>query len=253
MTPGHTCRASTGAAFLVLAETGTACRICADSGNITGVMLVARCITRRTGGPAPRTPRDIWEQMKDRRVGAGHRLYHRGVGFGRVGSGRTVVGGWPGARVVLEAGGSDRRFFVSLPLGYGKLFYDPAVNWCYRTEPDPGLAGQRDFGRVARWWADPRRSMRWCGSGGIAATMTTGRPLLGRLGLGGRARRYRAIEDNEAGGDDLRGKGGPLFISANRAQHPLVAPFVAACAAAGIAVRTPISTGPSRRGRAAIS
>ncbi|MFZ1662416.1 MAG: GMC family oxidoreductase N-terminal domain-containing protein, partial [Paracoccaceae bacterium] len=46
--------------------------------------------------------------------------------------------------LVLEAGGSDRRFFVQLPLGYGKLFYDPAVNWLYKTEPDPGLAGARD-------------------------------------------------------------------------------------------------------------
>jgi choline dehydrogenase len=45
---------------------------------------------------------------------------------------------------VLEAGGSDRRFYVQLPLGYGKLFYDPAVNWLYKTEPDPGLAGARD-------------------------------------------------------------------------------------------------------------
>jgi choline dehydrogenase-like flavoprotein len=46
--------------------------------------------------------------------------------------------------LVLEAGGSDRRFYVALPLGYGKLFYDPAVNWMYRAEPDPGLAGARD-------------------------------------------------------------------------------------------------------------
>ena len=46
--------------------------------------------------------------------------------------------------VVLEAGGTDRRFYVQLPLGYGKLFYDPAVNWMYQTEPDPGLNGQRD-------------------------------------------------------------------------------------------------------------
>ena len=28
--------------------------------------------------------------------------------------------------LLLEAGGSDRRFYVSLPLGYGKLFYDNA-------------------------------------------------------------------------------------------------------------------------------
>lgn len=31
--------------------------------------------------------------------------------------------------LVLEAGGSDRRFFVTMPLGYGKTFYDKSVNW----------------------------------------------------------------------------------------------------------------------------
>ena len=26
--------------------------------------------------------------------------------------------------LVLEAGGSDRRFFVQMPIGYGKTFFD---------------------------------------------------------------------------------------------------------------------------------
>ena len=47
--------------------------------------------------------------------------------------------------LVLEAGGSDRRFFVSMPLGYGKTFYDRSVNWMYRAEPDPGLGGTADY------------------------------------------------------------------------------------------------------------
>ncbi len=47
--------------------------------------------------------------------------------------------------LLLEAGGSDRRFYIQMPLGYGKTFYDETVNWAYRTEPDPGLNGQRDF------------------------------------------------------------------------------------------------------------
>ena len=46
--------------------------------------------------------------------------------------------------LVLEAGGSDRRFYVQMPLGYGKTFFDPAVNWNYKAEPDPGLAGNAD-------------------------------------------------------------------------------------------------------------
>ncbi|RVD51898.1 choline dehydrogenase, partial [Mesorhizobium sp. M8A.F.Ca.ET.023.02.2.1] len=46
--------------------------------------------------------------------------------------------------LVLEAGGSDRRFYVQMPLGYGKTFFDPTVNWNYKTEPDPGLGGNVD-------------------------------------------------------------------------------------------------------------
>ena len=47
--------------------------------------------------------------------------------------------------LLLEAGGSDMRFFVQMPLGYGKTFYDKSVNWMYQAEPDPGLNGQRDY------------------------------------------------------------------------------------------------------------
>ncbi|MDI9350028.1 MAG: GMC family oxidoreductase N-terminal domain-containing protein [Candidatus Symbiobacter sp.] len=46
---------------------------------------------------------------------------------------------------VIEAGGSDRKFWPQLPLGYGKTFYDTRVNWGYRTEPDPGLGGRSDY------------------------------------------------------------------------------------------------------------
>ena len=68
------------------------------------------------------------------------------VGAGSAGSVLAARLSAAGQRVlVLEAGGSDRRFYVQMPLGYGKLFYDPSVNWAYRTEPDPGLNGQRDY------------------------------------------------------------------------------------------------------------
>jgi choline dehydrogenase len=56
------------------------------------------------------------------------------------------------ARVlVLEAGGSDRRFWIKTPMGYGRTFADPAVNWRYQTLPSPGLNGRRMYwprGRV---------------------------------------------------------------------------------------------------------
>lgn len=137
---------------------------------------------------------------------------------------------------VLEAGGSDRRFYVALPLGYGKLFYDPAVNWMYKTEPDPGLAGQRDHwprGRIlggsssinAMVWIRGHRAdyEDWKAAGNPGWGWEDVLPA------------YRAIEDNEAGADAWRGQGGPLFISANRkGLHPLVRDYIQACEAAGL-------------------
>ena len=136
---------------------------------------------------------------------------------------------------LLEAGGTDRRFYVALPLGYGKLFYDPAVNWMYQTEPDPGLAGQRDH------W--PRGKLLGGSSSINAMVWIRGhRDDYNEWGAENPGwgwedclAAYRAIEDNEAGADTWRGKGGPLFISANTSGlHPLVKDYIAACASAGL-------------------
>ncbi len=53
--------------------------------------------------------------------------------------------------LILEAGGSDRRFWIRTPIGYGRTFADPAVNWKYHTQPNPGLNGRSIYwprGRV---------------------------------------------------------------------------------------------------------
>ena len=137
---------------------------------------------------------------------------------------------------LLEAGGSDRRFYVQLPLGYGKLFYDPAVNWLYRTEPDPGLAGARDHWPRGKLLGGSSsiNAMVWI-RGHRADYEDWGRDNPG-WGWEDCLAAYRGMEDNEAGGDDFRGKGGPLFISANRTGlHPLVKSYVAACGEAGLA------------------
>jgi choline dehydrogenase len=41
--------------------------------------------------------------------------------------------------LVLEAGGSDRRFWIKTPIGYGRTFADARVNWKYHASPSPGL------------------------------------------------------------------------------------------------------------------
>jgi choline dehydrogenase len=53
--------------------------------------------------------------------------------------------------LVLEAGGSDARFWIKTPIGYGFTFADPAVNWRYQTLASPGLNGRTMYwprGRV---------------------------------------------------------------------------------------------------------
>lgn len=63
---------------------------------------------------------------------------------------RLSAGG-RGRVLVLEAGGTDRRFWIRTPIGYGRTFADPAVNWKYQTEPNPGLNGRSIYwprGRV---------------------------------------------------------------------------------------------------------
>ncbi len=47
--------------------------------------------------------------------------------------------------LLLEAGGSDLRLPIQLPIGYGMSFFNPNVNWMFRTQPDPELAGRRGY------------------------------------------------------------------------------------------------------------
>ncbi|WP_214476909.1 GMC family oxidoreductase N-terminal domain-containing protein [Mesorhizobium sp. dw_380] len=138
--------------------------------------------------------------------------------------------------LVLEAGGTDRRFYVQMPLGYGKTFFDPAVNWNYKTEADPGLGGNVDH------W--PRGKLLG-GSSSINAMVwirgaredfddwrAAGNPGWAYDDL---LPAFKALEDNEAGADKWRGTGGPLHISdTSDAVHPLTRRFLAAGQQAGL-------------------
>ncbi len=136
---------------------------------------------------------------------------------------------------VLEAGGSDRRFYIHMPLGYGKLFYDPAVNWLYKTEPDPGLAGNRDHwprGRVLGG-SSSINAMVYI-RGHKADYDDWGRDNPG-WGWDDCLTAYKKMEHCEAGADDWRGCDGPLFVSANKSGlHPLVEHFIDACGEGGL-------------------
>ncbi len=138
--------------------------------------------------------------------------------------------------LVLEAGGSDRRFFVQMPLGYGKTFYDPVVNWNYRTEPDPGLAGNADHwprGKVLGG-SSSINAMVWVRGAreDFDAWKAAGNPGWGYEDV---LPAFKAIEDNQAGADEWRGAGGPLHVSdCSSAVHPLTRRYLAAGQQAGL-------------------
>jgi choline dehydrogenase len=49
----------------------------------------------------------------------------------------------PNASVLLlEAGGEDNWIWIHIPVGYLYCIGNPRTDWCYRTEPDPGLNGR---------------------------------------------------------------------------------------------------------------
>ncbi len=44
--------------------------------------------------------------------------------------------------LLLEAGGKDNYFWIDIPVGYLFTIGNPRTDWCYTTEPDPGLNGR---------------------------------------------------------------------------------------------------------------
>jgi choline dehydrogenase len=45
--------------------------------------------------------------------------------------------------VLLEAGGEDRNPLIHIPAGYIKTLVNPAINWMFETEPEPGCDDRR--------------------------------------------------------------------------------------------------------------
>ncbi len=44
--------------------------------------------------------------------------------------------------LLLEAGGKDDWIWIHIPVGYLYCIGNPRTDWCYQTEPDPGLNGR---------------------------------------------------------------------------------------------------------------
>ena len=135
--------------------------------------------------------------------------------------------------VLLEAGDADTNRWIHIPLGFGKTFADPSVNWCYETEPDPGAADRRVF------W--PRGKVLGGSSSINGMVYIRGQAedfdhwrQLGNTGWSFEdvLPYFKRSEHQVRGADGFHGTGGPLSVS-DVARHPICEAFVAATSELG--------------------
>ncbi|MCW5711177.1 GMC family oxidoreductase N-terminal domain-containing protein [Shinella sp.] len=150
---------------------------------------------------------------------------------------------------LLEAGGGDLNFWVRMPIGYGKAFYHRTLNWKYLTEPVPGFDGRQSY------W--PRGKVVGGSSSINAMVFIRGQAedfdgwrALGNPGWGYQdvLPLFRRMEDNAAGADEWRGKGGPLTVTnIEDVVHPLCRNYLAGGVEAGLP-RNPDFNGATQEG-----
>lgn len=137
--------------------------------------------------------------------------------------------------LLLEAGPRDRNPWLHIPLGYGKLFRNRALNWGYETQPEHELNNRRipqPRGRVLGGSSAINGLVYIRGQ----AADYDGWRQKGNTGWGydDVLPLFRRAEDQQRGGDAWHGVGGPLAVSDARDTHPLADAFIAACAAEGL-------------------
>ncbi len=136
--------------------------------------------------------------------------------------------------LLLEAGGRDWNPWIHIPVGYFKTMHNPKVDWCYRTEPDPGLNG-----RQLDW---PRGKVLGGSSSLNGLLYVRGQPedydrwrQMGNPGWGWEdvLPLFKRSEKQERGADEYHGDQGTLCVSNMRLQRPICDAWVAAAQAAG--------------------
>jgi choline dehydrogenase len=124
----------------------------------------------------------------------------------------------PDVRVLLlEAGGKDDYFWIHVPVGYLYTIGNPRTDWCYKTEPDPGLNG-RSLG-YARG-----RVLGGCSSINAMIYMRGQKSdydhwsALGNKGWSWDEvlPYFKRTEDYQHGADELHGAGGELRVEERR-------------------------------------
>jgi choline dehydrogenase len=137
--------------------------------------------------------------------------------------------------LLLEAGKRDNYFWIDIPVGYLYTINNPRTDWCYETEPDPGLNG-RSIG-YARG-----KVLGGCSSINAMIYMRGQRSDYDYwASLGNRGWSWDEVlpvfkrsEDYQHGGDEFHGAGGELRVEERRVNWEILDAWRDAAEAAGI-------------------
>ncbi len=137
--------------------------------------------------------------------------------------------------LLIEAGGPDINPWIHIPVGYFKTMHNPATDWCYKTQPDDGIAG-----RQLQW---PRGKVLGGSSSlnGLLYVRGQAEDYDHWAALGNAGWSYEEVlpyfkksEDQERGADAYHGVGGPLKVSDLRLRRPIADYFIQAAEQIGI-------------------
>ena len=146
--------------------------------------------------------------------------------------------------LLLEAGGRDNYPWIHIPVGYLKTMHNPKVDWCFKIESDPGLAG--------REMNYPRGKVLGGSSSINGLLYIRGQSndydywrQLGNVGWGWDdvLPYFKKGEDQERGESEFHGVGGPLSVSNQRIKLKLLDTFIKATGEFGIPHSLDFNTG----------
>jgi choline dehydrogenase len=138
--------------------------------------------------------------------------------------------------LLLEAGGKDDWIWIHIPIGYLRCINNPRTDWCYHTEPEPGLNGRSILyargrvlggsssingmlylrGQAADYdgWAQRTGDARWAWDSVLPV--------------------FRRSEDYWRGADEAHGSGGEWRVEKQRLHWDILDRYVEAANQAGI-------------------
>ena len=154
----------------------------------------------------------------------------------------------PTCRVLLlEAGGRDNYPWIHVPVGYLYCIGNPRTDWCFKTEPQPGLSGRSlgyPRGRVMGGCSSINGMIymrgqaadydRWAEQGNAGWSWKDVLPL------------FMACERHFGGGNDHHGAHGEWRVESQRYHWPILEAFRDAAAQVGIAKVDDFNTGDNQ-------